>query len=309
MVVGIVGRPDHIFMMFAQQGTSITDAPPMSRISNSTRRRVLQLCGASVVSGLAGCSSLIDNDGSDDIQDTDGDGVIDSEDYAPRDSSVQRAEQVEEASSPDTEGQTRTETATERQPSSDTPTPASSSVRYRDNFSYNSYQSHWTIREGHDGSIISVDIEDGQLVHIVDGGSVGGNIVSNQSFDSSATVKIEAELVRRLGGGGFGIHFGEYGTESSVLIGDGENSGLFYTVFPSDDRRGIVVDSEPGPENTPVTYSLTLDFNNQTLQEISRDGRAYSLRVNFGDVFSDFFKIEIGNGRNHRIEYNYVEIK
>lgn len=287
----------------------MTDNSSVSQVSNSTRRRVLRLCGVSVVGGLAGCSSLPGSDSSDDIQDTDGDGVIDSEDYAPRDPSVQRAEQVKEDGSPEAEGQARTETATEQQPSSDTPTTASSSVRYRDDFTYDSYQSHWTIREGHDGPIISIDMENGQLIHTVDGGSVGGNIVSNQNFDSLGTVEIEAELVRRLGGGGFGIHFGEYGTESSVLIGDGGNSGLVYTVFPSDDRRGIVVDSEPSPEDTPVTYSLTLDFDSQTLTKISRQGISYSLNVRFGDVFSDFFKIEIGNGRNHRIEYNYIEVK
>lgn len=86
-------------------------------MDRSTRRRVLRLCGVSVMGGLAGCSGILDqgdddNDG-DDIQDTDGDGVIDSEDYAPRDASVQRAEQVEEKNSTPSETESATETPPE----------------------------------------------------------------------------------------------------------------------------------------------------------------------------------------------------
>lgn len=49
------------------------------------RRSVLKLLGAGCVPITSGCTG----DGSDDIQDSDGDGVIDSEDYAPRDPDVQ----------------------------------------------------------------------------------------------------------------------------------------------------------------------------------------------------------------------------
>lgn len=63
-------------------------------MNNSTRRKVLRLCGVSIAGGLAGCSGVFDGDGSDDIQDTDGDGVIDSEDYAPRDPEVQQKEDL-----------------------------------------------------------------------------------------------------------------------------------------------------------------------------------------------------------------------
>lgn len=70
-------------------------------MDRSTRRKVLRLCGVSVAGGLAGCSGVLGGDDEEnDIKDTDGDGVIDSEDYAPRDPDVQRREQVVDNSTP-----------------------------------------------------------------------------------------------------------------------------------------------------------------------------------------------------------------
>jgi len=58
-----------------------------------TRRRVLLAGGSATALGLAGCTGLL-GDGEEEITDSDGDGVIDSEDYAPRDPDVQRKEQL-----------------------------------------------------------------------------------------------------------------------------------------------------------------------------------------------------------------------
>lgn len=60
---------------------------------DSTRRRFLRTGGVVGIAGLTGCSQIT---GGNDIKDTDGDGVIDSEDYAPRDPDVQDAEDVEQ---------------------------------------------------------------------------------------------------------------------------------------------------------------------------------------------------------------------
>lgn len=95
---------------------------------DSSRRQFLRSSALVSIIGITGCSQLT---GRDDIQDTDGDGVIDSEDYAPRDPSVQRGEQVQKASP--TEQQTPTETResdstkqqTSIEPDSDTPEPLS----------------------------------------------------------------------------------------------------------------------------------------------------------------------------------------
>lgn len=54
------------------------------------RRRLLRLSGGIGSAFLAGCTgALEDDDGGLSIQDSDGDGVIDSEDYAPNDPEVQ----------------------------------------------------------------------------------------------------------------------------------------------------------------------------------------------------------------------------
>jgi hypothetical protein len=76
--------------------------------------------------GLAGCSQL---QGGSDIQDTDGDGVIDSEDYAPRDPDVQRKEQIQANSTP-TETKQPADTETDTKPQTDD----GSSVLFQEKF-------------------------------------------------------------------------------------------------------------------------------------------------------------------------------
>lgn len=65
-----------------------------SNMRKTTRRKVVSSAALLSVIGISGCTQS-----ESEIQDTDGDGVIDSEDYAPRDPSVQRKEQVEDDSS------------------------------------------------------------------------------------------------------------------------------------------------------------------------------------------------------------------
>lgn len=94
---------------------------------------MLQLSGTVFVGGIAGCSSTLGGSESD-IQDTDGDGVIDSEDYAPRDPDVQREEQVK--------GDTPTETETETSTETVAPTP---SPQFQDGFEDGSFDNDWSI--------------------------------------------------------------------------------------------------------------------------------------------------------------------
>lgn len=59
-----------------------------------TRRGVLRAGALTAAAGLAGCTELTGG-GDAEVSDSDGDGVVDSHDYAPRDPAVQRDEQVE----------------------------------------------------------------------------------------------------------------------------------------------------------------------------------------------------------------------
>lgn len=65
-------------------------------MEHSTRRKLLAGISTGITLSVAGCSSEDNesNNGENDIQDTDGDGVIDSEDYAPRDPDVQSESDV-----------------------------------------------------------------------------------------------------------------------------------------------------------------------------------------------------------------------
>jgi len=86
-----------------------------------TRRKLLS--GVSVVGMIAitGCVSGGESQG--DIEDSDGDGVIDSEDYAPRDPEVQERNDVQTSQ---TEAGTPTQTETETPPQTETPTQTKS---------------------------------------------------------------------------------------------------------------------------------------------------------------------------------------
>lgn len=78
----------------------------------STRRRLLQVGVLGGAVGLAGCGLM----GGSEVEDSDGDGVIDSEDYAPRDPEIQRKEQVEAE-------RTETLTDTDESPDAETEEP------------------------------------------------------------------------------------------------------------------------------------------------------------------------------------------
>lgn len=66
-------------------------------MEQSTRRKVLTGLSSGVVLTIAGCTTDDGDEASNDsgVQDTDGDGVIDSEDYAPQDPDVQSKSDVQ----------------------------------------------------------------------------------------------------------------------------------------------------------------------------------------------------------------------
>lgn len=97
-------------------------------MDDKKRRRVLRLCGVSLVGGLSGCLRILDaGDSENTIQDTDGDGVIDSEDYAPRDPDIQREEQLDQDTLTETPTETQTETPTETPTATEAPSETQSS--------------------------------------------------------------------------------------------------------------------------------------------------------------------------------------
>jgi hypothetical protein len=92
--------------------------PPTNSV---TRRQLLFALSASGMGVTAGCSDW--GTSQDDIRDSDGDGVIDSEDYAPQDPEVQEKSDLQSGGdSQPTETPTETETETPTQTETETPT-------------------------------------------------------------------------------------------------------------------------------------------------------------------------------------------
>lgn len=79
--------------------------------SKSTRRQLLWAVGLPLVGGITGCSEL--REFRNDTRDTDGDGVIDSEDYAPRDPEVQEKSDLVGTDSPTSSGENQGTAATQ----------------------------------------------------------------------------------------------------------------------------------------------------------------------------------------------------
>ena len=82
---------------------------------STTRRRVLTVISSLSTGTVAGCTGDSDDGGSsgDDIQDSDGDGVIDSEDYAPQDPLVQAKSDIQNTETPEIQTEERTEQSVE----------------------------------------------------------------------------------------------------------------------------------------------------------------------------------------------------
>jgi hypothetical protein len=121
-------------------------------VEDSTRRQFLRSGGVVSIVGLAGCSQVPRVQIGNDIKDTDGDGVIDSEDYAPRDPAVQEAEDVEvidstEQDTEDVEGEETEEQPTEAPDTTDEPTEVSSGTVVLDDFE-DTTQLGWSIDQG-----------------------------------------------------------------------------------------------------------------------------------------------------------------
>jgi hypothetical protein len=85
-------------------------------MTDSGRRRFLELCGGVGLTAVAGCLRMSGGTSTPTPSttvrpDSDGDGVVDSEDYAPGDPAVQRKAQLREESTTDPESATPTEPA------------------------------------------------------------------------------------------------------------------------------------------------------------------------------------------------------
>lgn len=155
-------------------------------MDNVARRRFLCVGGLAGTLGFAGCLRTVSDDDSSNTKDTDGDGVINSEDYAPRDPEIQREEQLSDDS-----------TATETVIDESMPEDGSTGVITRRNSDGEVYQSG-RVTDGprtlRTGTKVTVRIEiTGQIPDASDNivygavGSPGGTIYGLSRMDTTGT--------------------------------------------------------------------------------------------------------------------------
>ena len=218
---------------------AVTDQRP-------TRRDLLRASGIAAVLGVAGCTDRVTGGGAPSIQDSDGDGVIDSEDYAPRDPSVQRAEQVREK-----DATTQGDDPTETEPPQDTPSGAP--------VAESELLSRWTFRSGFEDEVGGHDGE------VVKGAPTVG------TFDGRSGVAFEESDAVRLSRGGHG--------ELSRLCSDcGPSSFSMWVHFDAQAGDGGTWDGRDRPTHTLLKNDTGYRFVGRPA-----DGSGVELRFSISD--------------------------
>jgi hypothetical protein len=141
-------------------------------MKDSTRRRFVRMGGFVCITGVAGCSQTPQIIGENDIKDTDGDGVIDSEDYAPRDASVQDAEDVREVDSTEQGGEDEDQPTVDEDQSTETPIDEQSQILGEPIAHYGFEGTDEIIQDrtnnGHNGQLRSVNRVSGRGGQVLD---------------------------------------------------------------------------------------------------------------------------------------------
>jgi len=205
--------------------------------------------------------------------------------------------------------------ATERPTGSTAGAGSASQLVFEDQFEDGAYTSNWGVKPGHGSPNSSVSEADDRLTHIVENAdSAGaGNITSVDDFEAEGTKRIITRLRTQstdYSGFGFVLSFGP----------EGQEGGLTLTETNTDSEQGLRINEwEDGtaPEvlddrtnSTAWTeYVVTVDFDTSTVTRISRGDSVYDLEYAFGSDYSDVFVVELGNGRNHRVQYDYVRLE
>jgi hypothetical protein len=251
--------------------------------------------------GIAGCSQVPQIQSGNDIKDTDGDGVIDSEDYAPRDASVQDAEDVEEVGSTEQnggdEGQpTETEdqpTETEDQPSED---PNTETVVI-DNFESGSLSSNWidafdTSNVGSDVgrsnfTVQSSNAPEGQygLRGNADEFSEGGSSITRDDFtiEEDTTISFHLKLGEVFTGAGRpnSITLGTYGSSDSLEENSNKEENMIVYVSQQSDKAVSPTISDESLSSVRLVELKDVSFEDQQIGEVVIGSETAATNVDF----------------------------
>lgn len=246
---------------------------------SASRRRFLQIGIAAGTMGVTGCSQPIDGS---------------------------QSESNTAANGGDGANDTLTSTESDQ---------STAQLVFEDQFNDEAYDDNWGVKPGHGSPNSTVSENNGSLIHIVEGASSmgAGNITTLDDFSASGTKRLVTRLKTQstdYSGFGFVLSFGS----------DGQEGGLTLTERNTQDEQGLRInewDAGTSPEvldeqadSTAWTeYTMTVDFDANTVTSISRGDSEYELEYAFGTEYSDVYVIELGNGQNHRVQYDYFRIE
>lgn len=192
---------------------------------------------------------------------------------------------------------------------------STSQLVFEDQFNDGAYDDKWGVKPGHGSPNSTVSENNGSLIHIVEGASSmgAGNITTLDDFSASGTKRLVTRLKTQstdYSGFGFVLSFGS----------DGQEGGLTLTERNTQDEHGLRINEweagtppevldEQADSTAWTEYSMTVDLDDNTVTSVSRGDSEYDLTYEFGTEYSDVYVIELGNGQNHRVQYDYFRIE
>lgn len=285
----------------------------------TSRRRALEIAGTAGLIGLAGCSQYIPG-GENQIKDTDGDGVIDSQDYAPRDPSVQSKSDLHESTSTPTQ-------TTESSPTTTRTTTTqvnTSKTAFYDDFDNGVYDRVWEFANGSKPSKVAVAESGSVLRHRApySYSSSRGNLRTRNRFEAAGNVKITVRMRTRTKdywGYGFAVRFETGGLTLKNHKWEGFDR---FAAFGVEDRPDKYASdyhqygeqthkAKFGPATSStrqIVYSMTIDTDAGRLIRVRRGRSTYNTSLDIGDV-SGPFHVTLSCGGGHDVEYDFVKVE
>lgn len=205
----------------------------------------------------------------------------------------------------------------------DTETP--SGDLFSDEFNDNSYSGEWEFFQDNQPDDDTIRETGGKLVHISDSSyNNGATLHTIEEFPAEGIKRIEVQMKTRIAdywGYGFGVSFDEGGVHLKEHKWEGYDrfgvSGVedHPPEYDSDydDNYEKYDDThfarvEPATTSTEfINYSMTVDFDSETLVSISRDGNIFELNLDMQSS-GNTYQITIGDGRGHEVEYEYIHL-
>lgn len=186
---------------------------------------------------------------------------------------------------------------------------------FEDQFDDGVYTSAWGVKPGHGSPSASVSEADGSLTHIVENAdSAGaGNITTVDDFAAEGTGRLVTRLRTQstdYSGFGFVLSFGSAGQEGGLTLTETnteDEDGLRLNEWEAGTAPEVLADRTDSTDWTE--YAMTVDFDTSRVTRVSRGDTVYELDYEFGTDYSDVFVVELGNGRNHRIQYDYFRLE